>query len=66
VIDTHQVAPKKSVGDVGDLLVPAPTRPRRRGKKTSLPANLIVGAIVLICFLVLVGMVIILARVFGS
>ncbi|MFM7741606.1 MAG: hypothetical protein ACKO9H_19615, partial [Planctomycetota bacterium] len=66
VIDTHQVAPKKSVGEVGDLLVQAPTRPRKRGKTNSLPANLIVAAIVLICFLVLVGMVIILARVFGS
>lgn len=66
VIDTHQVAPKKSVGEVGDLLVQAPARPRKRGKSNSLPANLIVGAIVLICFLVLVGMVIVLARVFGS
>lgn len=66
VIDSHQVAPKKSVGEVGDLLVQAPARPRKRGKTNSLPANLIVGAIVLICFLVLVGMVIVLARVFGN
>ena len=66
MIDSHQVAPKKSVAEVGDLLVQAPARPRKRGKTTSLPANLIVGAIVLICFLVLVGMVIVLARVFGS
>jgi len=66
LIDSHQVAPKKSVGEVGDLLVQTPARPRKRGKTTSLPANLIVGAIVLICFLLLVGMVIVLARVFGS
>lgn len=65
-IDTHQATPQKTLAEVGDLVVQAPTRPRKRGKMTSLSANLIVGAIVLICFLVLVGMVIVLARVFGS
>lgn len=66
LIDTHQATPKKTLAEVGNLVVQAPVRPRKRGKMTSLSANLIVGAIVLICFLVLVGMVIVLARVFGS
>lgn len=52
--------------DVGELATLPATRTRRRGRSSSLRTNLVVGGIVLFCFLVLVGMMIFLARMFGS
>ena len=52
--------------DVGELASLPSNRTRKRGRTSSLKANLVVGAIVLVCFLVLVGMMIFLARVFGN
>ncbi len=58
--------PAISSADVGALATLPATRSRKRGRTNRVRTNLIVAAIVLVCFLMLVAMVILLARAFGS
>ncbi len=55
-----------SPAEVGALATLPTSRARKRGRSNQWRTNLIVAAIVLFCFLVLVGMVILIARTFGS
>jgi hypothetical protein len=55
-----------SAVEVGELAALPGTRARKRVRASAFRTNLVVGAIVLVCFLVLVGMMIFLARMFGT
>lgn len=59
-VDEPLVAPA-----VADLVVPA-TRSRKKARATALRANLLIAGIVLFCFVVLVGLMIFLAQIFGK
>ena len=49
----------------GRSVVPA-SRSRKKARATALRANLLIAGIVLFCFVVLVGLMIFLAQVFGK
>jgi serine/threonine-protein kinase len=55
-----------SAVEVGELAALPGNRARKRVRASAFRTNLVVGAIVLVCFLVLVGMMIFLARMFGT